>query len=159
MECPHTVDVIDVVEDEIEVVDLPARAEMPSPYRFTDDSIRRLTRQWMEAIDRDISHPCIIAWVPFNESWGVPDLPLAVKGLAVAAAVWVALPRLSGENSSYIAEYVQQHRMLVRMSRAQTSAPVPSVSRRVPEVESKIIGRSTSLRAARRAGLLLTSNP
>ena len=26
-------------------------------------------------IERDDSHPCIIAWVPFNESWGVPDLP------------------------------------------------------------------------------------
>ncbi len=24
---------------------------------------------------RDYSHPCIIAWVPFNESWGVPNLP------------------------------------------------------------------------------------
>src|SRR5262249_43581322 len=21
------------------------------------------------------SHPCIIGWVPFNESWGVPNLP------------------------------------------------------------------------------------
>ncbi len=26
-------------------------------------------------IARDCSHPCIVAWVPFNESWGVPDLP------------------------------------------------------------------------------------
>jgi hypothetical protein len=26
-------------------------------------------------MERDVSHPCIIAWVPFNESWGVPDLP------------------------------------------------------------------------------------
>ena len=34
-----------------------------------------LTRQWMEAMRRDISHPCIMAWVPFNESWGVPNLP------------------------------------------------------------------------------------
>ena len=49
--------------------------EMPSAYRFTQDSIERLTREWLEAIERDISHPCIIAWVPFNESWGVPDLP------------------------------------------------------------------------------------
>jgi hypothetical protein len=24
---------------------------------------------------RDISHPCIVAWVPLNESWGVPNLP------------------------------------------------------------------------------------
>jgi len=49
--------------------------EMPSAYRFTRQSVGRLTREWMEAIERDYSHPCIIAWVPFNESWGVPDLP------------------------------------------------------------------------------------
>jgi hypothetical protein len=29
----------------------------------------------MEAISRDYSHPCIVVWVPFNESWGVPNLP------------------------------------------------------------------------------------
>ncbi len=49
--------------------------EMPSAYRFTKQSVERLTRQWLEALDRDYSHPCIIAWVPFNESWGVPNLP------------------------------------------------------------------------------------
>ena len=49
--------------------------EMPSAYRFTKRSIQRLTREWMDAIRRDYSHPCIIAWVPFNESWGVPNLP------------------------------------------------------------------------------------
>ena len=50
-------------------------AEMPSAYRFTNDSVRRTTREWMDAIQRDYSHPCIAAWVPFNESWGVPNLP------------------------------------------------------------------------------------
>jgi len=49
--------------------------EMPSAYRYTTKSIGRLTREWLEVIARDRSHPCIIAWVPFNESWGVPDLP------------------------------------------------------------------------------------
>ncbi len=49
--------------------------EMPSAYRFNRESIHRLTKEWMEAIRRDASHPCIVAWVPFNESWGVPDLP------------------------------------------------------------------------------------
>ena len=49
--------------------------EMPSAYRFTQLSIERLTAEWMAAMARDISHPCIIAWVPFNESWGVPNLP------------------------------------------------------------------------------------
>lgn len=49
--------------------------EMPSAYRYTTKSIERVTREWLEVINRDRSHPCIIAWVPFNESWGVPDLP------------------------------------------------------------------------------------
>lgn len=48
--------------------------EMPSAYRFTDTAIRRTVQEWSEAIDRDYSHPCVIVWVPFNESWGVPDL-------------------------------------------------------------------------------------
>lgn len=49
--------------------------EMPSAYRYTTKSINRLTREWLEVLERDRSHPCIVAWVPFNESWGVPDLP------------------------------------------------------------------------------------
>lgn len=48
--------------------------EMPSAYRFTKDSVERITREWMEVIERDINHPSIVVWVPFNESWGVPDL-------------------------------------------------------------------------------------
>ncbi len=49
--------------------------EMPSAYRFTRRSIQRTTAQWLEAVERDASHPCIVCWVPFNESWGVPNLP------------------------------------------------------------------------------------
>ena len=49
--------------------------EMPSAYRFTRSSVQRLSREWTQVIHRDYSHPCIIAWVPINESWGVPNLP------------------------------------------------------------------------------------
>jgi beta-galactosidase/beta-glucuronidase len=49
--------------------------EMPSAYRFTTLSVERLMQQWLEVLRRDASHPCIVAWVPFNESWGVPNLP------------------------------------------------------------------------------------
>jgi hypothetical protein len=49
--------------------------EMPSAYRFTRRSVRRVAREWSEAIERDYSHPCIVTWVPVNESWGVPNLP------------------------------------------------------------------------------------
>lgn len=49
-------------------------SEFPACYAFTPEAVARTTRQWVEAVERDVSHPCIIAWVPFNESWGVPDL-------------------------------------------------------------------------------------
>lgn len=48
--------------------------EMPSAYRFTRTAIRRTVREWTEVLDRDYSHPCVVVWVPFNESWGVPEL-------------------------------------------------------------------------------------
>jgi hypothetical protein len=48
--------------------------EMPSAYRFSRSAIKRTVREWSEAIERDYSHPCVIVWVPFNESWGVPEL-------------------------------------------------------------------------------------
>ncbi|HEY2774694.1 MAG TPA: glycoside hydrolase family 2 TIM barrel-domain containing protein [Candidatus Binatia bacterium] len=49
--------------------------EMPSAYRFSPTAVARVTREWERVLARDSSHPCIIAWVPINESWGVPNLP------------------------------------------------------------------------------------
>jgi hypothetical protein len=49
--------------------------EMPSAYRYTERAVDCVQREWTEAVRRDLSHPCIVAWVPLNESWGVPDLP------------------------------------------------------------------------------------
>jgi beta-galactosidase/beta-glucuronidase len=46
-------------------------AEMPSGRVFSTELVESLTREWMELIKRDCAHPSIIAWVPFNESWGV----------------------------------------------------------------------------------------
>ncbi len=59
-----------------DVLGLLVWEELPSAYVFSGEAVRRLTHEWTEAIERDRSHPCIVAWVPFNESWGVPDLPL-----------------------------------------------------------------------------------
>jgi beta-galactosidase/beta-glucuronidase len=58
-----------------DVLGLAVWEEMPSAYRFTMDSVQRLSREWTAVIQRDYSHPCIVSWVPINESWGVPNLP------------------------------------------------------------------------------------
>ncbi|WP_341529465.1 glycoside hydrolase family 2 TIM barrel-domain containing protein [Nostoc sp. UHCC 0302] len=57
-----------------DVLGLLVWEEMPSAYRFTPKAVERMIHEWTEVIRRDISHPCIVAWVPFNESWGVPNL-------------------------------------------------------------------------------------
>ncbi|KAE8390221.1 glycoside hydrolase superfamily [Aspergillus alliaceus] len=48
--------------------------EMANAYEFSDDYISRFNSEWVEAVRRDINHPSIVAWTPFNESWGYPSL-------------------------------------------------------------------------------------
>ncbi|WP_077534332.1 glycoside hydrolase family 2 protein [Massiliimalia massiliensis] len=48
--------------------------EMPSGYQFNTNEIVRLTTEWMEFLERDYNHPCIVCWVPFNESWGIRNV-------------------------------------------------------------------------------------
>ena len=48
--------------------------ELPSPYDYTDDTVRNLADTMLEFIDRDFNHPSIICWVPLNESWGVRQI-------------------------------------------------------------------------------------
>lgn len=49
-------------------------AEMPSVYEYSAIAAGRLAGEWTEAVRRDLSHPCVAVWVPFNESWGVPQV-------------------------------------------------------------------------------------
>jgi beta-galactosidase/beta-glucuronidase len=48
--------------------------ESPSTYEFSSTSVVRVAGEWIDIIRRDFSHPSIMAWVPFNESWGVQNL-------------------------------------------------------------------------------------
>jgi len=48
--------------------------EIANAYQYSPDYVRRIAAEWQEALRRDYNHPCIVAWVPMNESWGVPDL-------------------------------------------------------------------------------------
>lgn len=49
-------------------------SEMANSFEYSTDYVRRFTNEWMETIKRDYNHPCIIAWTPLNESWGVENI-------------------------------------------------------------------------------------
>ncbi len=48
--------------------------EMPSAYDFNVEEIQNITNEMIEFINRDYNHPCIVTWVPLNESWGVRNI-------------------------------------------------------------------------------------
>jgi beta-galactosidase/beta-glucuronidase len=63
-------------------------AEMPAAYEFTTRTVDRITAEWLEIQRRDYSHPCIIAWVPINESWGVPTLASSAPQRSFVTALY-----------------------------------------------------------------------
>jgi hypothetical protein len=45
--------------------------ETAGAYEFNPLAVSRLTKEWVDIVRSSTSHPCIITWVPLNESWGV----------------------------------------------------------------------------------------
>lgn len=50
--------------------------ETANAYEFSVCAIEMLTREWSDLVLRDRSHPCVVTWVPINESWGVQDITI-----------------------------------------------------------------------------------
>jgi beta-galactosidase/beta-glucuronidase len=48
--------------------------EMANARTWSFEAEECFTAEWERAVCRDQSHPCVVTWVPINESWGVPAL-------------------------------------------------------------------------------------
>lgn len=70
--------------------------EVPSPYDFTDEMVRRVTETLTDFIDRDFNHPCIITWVPLNESWGVRQIYTDKRQQALGRTLYHLTKALDG---------------------------------------------------------------
>lgn len=46
-------------------------SEAPAAYLFSDYAVAEFTQEWLEIVQQNYNHPCIITWTPFNESWGI----------------------------------------------------------------------------------------
>lgn len=62
--------------------------EIGSCISFSTECVQRAMSEWREAIERDYNHPSIIAWVPLNESWGVPEIARNRQQQAFALALY-----------------------------------------------------------------------
>lgn len=49
-------------------------SEMAATYEFSDEAVQNFTEEWIEVVKQQYNHPSIIAWTPFNESWGVKNI-------------------------------------------------------------------------------------
>jgi len=49
-------------------------AEAAAAYEFSARAIELFTTDWTRIVRAQISHPSIITWVPFNESWGIQHI-------------------------------------------------------------------------------------
>ena len=70
--------------------------ELPSAYWLRDSQKRNMMRDMSEAIRRDYNHPCLIAWVPINESWGVPFIQTQKEAQQLADALYHMIHSLDG---------------------------------------------------------------
>jgi hypothetical protein len=48
--------------------------EMANARAWSPESEEWFLAEWEGAVRRDYNHPCIVAWVPLNETWGLPSL-------------------------------------------------------------------------------------
>ena len=79
-----------------DVLGLCVWAEMPSAYGFSAETIDRVADEWKALVQRDLSHPCVVAWVPINESWGVPELPNDPRQVNFVQALYHLTKALDG---------------------------------------------------------------
>jgi hypothetical protein len=71
-------------------------ADSAASYRFSARSLGRTTREWLEIVERDRNHPSIVAWVAFNESWGLPEIATNRRQRAAALAMYHLLVASDG---------------------------------------------------------------
>ncbi|PAD44103.1 glycoside hydrolase family 2 protein [Shouchella clausii] len=63
-------------------------AEMPSAYTFSREAVGAFTSEWQEVVCQLAHYPSIIAWVPFNESWGIKDVLKSKQQQALTEAIY-----------------------------------------------------------------------
>lgn len=69
-------------------------ADAAAAYRFSEVALARTVAELVNLVERDAGHPSLMAWVPFNESWGLPRLADSAAQQHAVTAVHALLKAL-----------------------------------------------------------------
>ncbi|MCR5330584.1 MAG: glycoside hydrolase family 2, partial [Lachnospiraceae bacterium] len=62
--------------------------ELPSNHWFSDDAVKDITSEWLDIVTQNYSHPSLVTWVLFNESWGVKGISHNSRQQAAAEGLY-----------------------------------------------------------------------
>ena len=62
-------------------------AEAAAAYEFSPRAVELFSAEWARLVRAQRSHPSIIAWVPFNESWGIQHVSVDAAQAAYSLAL------------------------------------------------------------------------
>ncbi|HZC70780.1 MAG TPA: glycoside hydrolase family 2 TIM barrel-domain containing protein [Jatrophihabitans sp.] len=120
--------------------------ETAATYRYSSRAVALLSTEWADLVRRYRSHPSVVAWVPINESWGIPDVATDpaqqhfARALAeLTRALDPSRPVLSNEGWEHVDsdilgvhDYTSQPRLLRRRYGSQRGAARFGQTRRGP---------------------------
>ncbi len=62
--------------------------EMAAFYEFQDSAVSQFTCEWTQIVKQNYNHPCVVTWVPFNESWGIPNIMVSRRQQQFTEAIY-----------------------------------------------------------------------
>ena len=62
--------------------------EMAAAYDYSERYAYAMVDEWKEVVKAGYNHPSIAAWIPLNESWGVPEIYYSTKQQAHANSLY-----------------------------------------------------------------------
>lgn len=71
-------------------------SEMAATYEFGPRAVQRFTQEWTSIVRQNKNHPCIITWVPFNESWGVGSIRHSAQQQSFVNGIYYLTKALDG---------------------------------------------------------------
>ena len=70
--------------------------EIGAAYLYSEQYADRIYREWLDILQRDYNHPCIVVWTPLNEAWGIQEIETDLQQQAHSEAMVAITKSMDG---------------------------------------------------------------